>query len=232
MLGSRRFLAVIPARGGSKSVPRKNIRSLAGRPLLAWTMDQVKAVANIDDAVVSTDDEEIAAVARAGKTDVVIRPAELATDTAPTEWALLHALDALEAQGEPPFDYVIVLEPTSPFRRPETIRRCMATIVERDGQSLLTIAPTLGNIGKLEDGFFRPLNPGSPRRRQDRQPLYVESSTVYVASVAYLRETGTLVCPNWLAEVVHETETLDINTESDFVVAERFIELMDRKGAT
>ncbi len=232
MIASRRFLAVIPARSGSKSVPRKNIRRLAGRPLLAWTIDQVKAVEEIDLAVVSTDDPEIAEVARAEGAAVVMRPAELATDTAPTEWALLHALDDLERQGEAPFDYVMVVEPTSPFRRPETIRRCMATIAERDGQSLLTVAAMLSNVGNLEDGFFRPLHPDAPRRRQDRQPLYLESSTVYVASVAYLRQTGTLVCPDWLAVVVDEAETVDINTETDFLVAERMMMAAANDGAS
>jgi CMP-N,N'-diacetyllegionaminic acid synthase len=223
MIEGRRFIAVVPARGGSKSVPRKNIRRLAGRPLLAWTSDQIKAVPEIDIAVVSTDDPAIARVAEQEGLRVIMRPKELAIDTAPTERALLHALDVLRDMGEPPFDYVVVLEPTSPLRRPETIRRCMSAIVERNGRSLMTVVESRSNIGRLSDGIFRPLDRNAPRRRQDRAPVYIESSTVYAASVEHLRKTGTLVCSDWLAEVVHSEEAVDINTELDFLVAERLI---------
>jgi len=219
MLANKRFLVVIPARGGSKSVPRKNIRPLVGRPLLHYTLDQVRGVPEIDRAVVSTDDAEIAAVTRAGGGEVLDRPAHLATDSAPTEWALLHALDTLEADGSA-FDYVMVLEPTSPFRTPETIRRCMARIVESGAQSLMTVIETRANIGRLDKGFFRPLVAGAPRRRQDRKPFHVESSTVYIARVDFLRQTGSLVAGDWAAEVVPEAEAIDINTQQDFLVAE------------
>lgn len=219
MLGKKRFLAVVPARGGSKSVPRKNVRLLAGRPLLHYTLDQVAAVPEIDRTVVSTDDPEIAAVARAGGGEVLDRPAELATDTAPTEWALLHALDRLEAEGNA-FDYVIVLEPTSPFRTPQTIRRCMSRIVETGAPSLITVIETRDNIGRLEDGRFRPLIPGAPRRRQSREPFCVESSTVYIARVDFLRKTGSLAADDWAAEPVPDEEAVDINTPLDFTVAE------------
>lgn len=219
MIDNRTFLAVVPARGGSKSVPGKNVRPLAGRPLLHWTLDQIAGVPEIDRAVVSTDDAAIAEAARAQGGEVVDRPAELATDTAPTEWALLQALDDLAAEGAR-FDYVMVLEPTSPFRTPATIRRCMRRIVERDADSLMTVTETRANIGRLEDGVFRPLVPDAPRRRQERQPFHVESSTVYVARTGFLRETGSLVSAGWLAEVVPDEEAHDINTPEDFLVAE------------
>lgn len=222
MLNSKRFLAVIPARGGSKSVPRKNIRPLGGRPLLTYTVDQVKEVPEIDLCVVSTDDAEISAIAIAAGARALTRPAEISGDTAPTEWALLHALDVLEEKGER-FDYVMVLEPTSPFRRPETIRACMERIVADKGQSLMTVIETRSNIGHLKDGVFAPLVPGAPRRRQERQPFYVESSTVYVARTDFLRDTGTLVCDHWLAVVVDDSEAVDINSELDFERAESII---------
>lgn len=220
MINGKRFLAVIPARGGSKSVPRKNIRPLGGRPLLAHTLAQAAAVPALDRVVVSTDDDEIAAAAQQHGGIVMRRPTDLATDTAPTEWALTHALDELAAAGEA-FDYIMVLEPTSPMRRPETIRACMETIHNRDGKSLMTVIESRSNYGRLVDGYFRPLDPKAPRRRQDRPPLYVESSTVYIARVDYLRQTGTLVCDDWLAVVVDEAEALDINSERDFRIAEQ-----------
>ncbi len=219
MLSGKTFLAVVPARGGSKSVPRKNIRELAGRPLLLYTLDQIASVPEIDCAVVSTDDPGIAEVARAGGGQVLDRPPELASDTAPTEWVLLHALDVLESDGAA-FDYVMVLEPTSPLRTPGTIRRCMARIAEGDARSLMTAVETRANIGRLESGLFRPLVPGAPRRRQDRAPFFLESSTVYIACVDFLRKTSSLVADEWMAEVVPEAEALDINSATDFAVAE------------
>nr|WP_281354728.1 acylneuraminate cytidylyltransferase family protein [Roseospira navarrensis] len=215
-------MAVVPARGGSKSVPGKNIRSLGGRPLLAHTLAQAAAVPALDAVVVSTDDETIAATAAQYDGRVVHRPADLATDTAPTEWALLHALDTLEAAGEA-FDYVMVLEPTSPFRRPATIAACMDHIVAHDGRSLMTVTESRANIGRVADGMFRPLVPGAPRRRQDRQAFHIESSTVYVARTDFLRATGSLVCDDWLAVVVDEAEAVDINTPLDFALAEAML---------
>lgn len=224
MIENRRFLAVVPARGGSKSVPQKNIRSLGGRPLLHHTVDQLQAVTEIDCAVVSTDDEKIRDVAKSVGVRVIDRPAELSGDTAPTELALIHALDKLADQGEY-FDYVMVLEPTSPFRSSATIRRCMNRIVRDNGQSLMTVIETRSNIGVLEEGYFKPLNSGAPRRRQEREPFFVESSTVYISRVDFLRETGSLVCQNWLSEIVEENEAIDINSPLDFKIAEAIFSL-------
>lgn len=226
MIHDQRVLAVIPARGGSKGIPRKNIRPLAGHPLLAHTIRQAQAVPELDWTVVSTDDEEIAAIAGRYGATVVRRPAELAVDSAPTEWALIHALDHLAETGKGDFDFVVVLEPTSPLRRPQTISACIQRLVSSPAMSLLTVVATKKNIGLIEGGYFRPLVPGQPRRRQDRQPLFVESSTVYVCRVDHLRKTHWLVADDWVAFEVDETEATDINDMTDFLVAEA---LMKRK---
>lgn len=224
MLEDKRFLAVIPARGGSQGVPLKNIRSLGGKPLLSWTTTQAKAVDELDLVIVSTDNEAIKRVAEAEGVRVVDRPAALATATASTESALLHALDALALDGEPAFDYVGVLEPTSPFRRPTSILACMQRIIEGNGDSLMTVRETRNVYGRLQDGYFRPIIPGQQRRRQDREPIYVESSTIYFARTDWLRRTGSLVANDWLAVVVDEHEGFDINTLEDFRVAEALLD--------
>lgn len=225
MYRGKRFLAVIPARGGSKGVPRKNIRPLNGRPLLAYTVDQTRGVAELDLTVVSTDDPEIRAAALETGVRVVDRPAALATDSSPTEAALRHALEALAAQGEPAFDYVVVLEPTSPLRSSETIRNSIQTIVDRGAASLLGVRETRENIGTLEHGCFRPLRTDAPRRRQDRKPFYIESSTIYACRVGYLMATGSLVAEDWCAYVVPDNESVDINTLEDFALAECLIRM-------
>ena len=218
MIGGQRVLAVIPARGGSVSVPRKNIKPLGGRPLLAYTIEQAQGVSELDLTVVSTDDREIAAVAETHGVRVVDRPAALASNDAPTEWALQHALDALAA--EQAFDLVVVLEPTSPFRTAATIRTCLERIAGSDAPALLTVCPTYQSLGRVENGRFHRLDPAAPRRRQERQPLYFECSSVYICRTEHLRRTGSLVAEEWLAVPVPIDEVLDINNAEDFVIAE------------
>ena len=224
MYRGARVLGVVPGRGGSKGVPRKNIRPLAGEPLITYTLRTAAQVAELDRLVVSTEDEEIASVAQNFGVEVVRRPMALAADSSRTEEALLHALDAMEERGER-FDVVLVLEPTSPFRSAATIKSAIVTCVDGPSPSVLAVRETRENIGHVTEGVFRPLAPGAPRRRQDRQPFYVESSTIYACRVDYLRRTGTLVADDWGAMVVPEAEVADINTEDDFL----FVEFMMRK---
>lgn len=219
MIAGRRILAVIPARGGSQGVPRKNLMSLAGKPLVCHAIETALAVDGLDVVVVSTDDGEIKVVSEAAGARVVDRPRELATAEASTEVAVLHALDTLEDGGEV-FDVVAVLEPTSPFRSTTTIGAAIAALIDRGGDSLLAVKETREVVGRIDEGVFRPLLPGEPRRRQDRQPTYVEASTIYVARIDFLRRTASLVTDDWLAYVVPEREAIDINTAEDFAYAE------------
>ena len=217
----QKILAVVPARGGSKGIPRKNIRPLAGEPLIGYTLRTAKTVHEIDLLVVSTDDDEIEEISASYGVGVIRRPKELASDEATTESALLHVLDTLDEQGKS-FDIVLVLEPTSPLRSSNTIQKTIKTCIEGSFESMLAVKETYENIGFVEDGYFRPVVPDAPRRRQLRKPFFIESSTIYAARTNYLRRTGTLVCNNWGAIVVSNEESNDINIEEDF----RFIEYL------
>ena len=224
MINAKRFIAVIPARGGSKGVPGKNIKLLAGRPLIAHTIDQASSVPELDRVVVSTDDREIRATALALGTEVIDRPADLATAEARTETALLHALDALAKRGEQ-FDYIVVLEPTSPFRSPDLIRESLRRIMATNAESLLAVHAVHEITGTIDDGgYFRPFVPGQPRRRQDRIPSYGEASTIYVCKVDHLRRTGSLVAEDWLAIEVPAEQAVDVNTPEDFEYCEFLFE--------
>ncbi len=229
MYRGARILGVIPARGGSKGVPRKNIRALAGEPLIGHSLRSAGQVAEIDLLVVSTDDAEIGEVSRKYGVRVIDRPTELAADNSSTEVALLHALDVLEIEGQQ-FDVILVLEPTSPLRSARTILNAIVACVEGSASSVLAVRETRENIGFVKEGLFHPAVPGAPRRRQDRNPMYVESSTVYACRVEYLRRTGTLVAENWGALVVPEEEVADINTEEDFWWLEFLMEKRRRKN--
>jgi N-acylneuraminate cytidylyltransferase len=219
-------LGIVPARGGSKGVPGKNLAPVGGEPLLVHAIRAALAAGTVDRVVCSTDDDEIAAVARAAGAEVVVRPAELALDESPTEGALLHVLDAL---GPPAPEYVVTLEPTSPLRTADLIDACVRLAWERDADAVMTVSETHAVHGRLEDGLFVPLVPGQPRRRQLRAPLYRESSTVYVTKAAYLRATNSVVGDRVYALVVPEEQAIDINSELDFVVADAL--LRRRAGA-
>jgi len=222
VINDKKIIAVIPARGGSVGVPGKNIRDLNGKPLISYTAEQVSQVPEIDKVVVSTDSPAIKKVSEGLGLCVIDRPAALATSEASTESALLHVLDELQEQGES-YDYIVVLEPTSPFRSAATIRNAIQDIISSSAPSLLAVTETRNVIGQIEGGFFKPWVAGERRRRQDREPKYVEASTIYVCRVDYLRQTGTLVSDQWRAFIVPENEALDINTPLDFHLAELVI---------
>ena len=221
MSAARHVLGVIPARGGSKSIPLKNIRPLNGMPLLAYTIQAAKQSTFLDRCVVSTDHADIAAVARAHGAEVIDRPAELATDQAPTEGALLQVLEVLGRQGYRA-ECVVTLEPTSAFRTTTLIDRCIATAIEQqETDCVLTVTETRKCYGRLVDGRFEYLFPNQPRRRQEREPLYEESSTVYVTRTTALERDRSVLGRSRVGVVVADSrEALDINEPLDFLIAE------------
>ena len=170
MTGRKRYLAVIPARGGSKGVPRKNLRPIGGKPLVAWSIEQALAVPAIRHVVVSTDDAEIAEVARRHGAEVpFMRPGHLAEDRTPTEPVIEHALAWYAERGEAP-DAIVLLQPTSPRRRAGTLQRALDQF-EREGADAL--------VGVCENHHFFWTDPHQPKalydfrnrpRRQDIAP--------------------------------------------------------------
>ena len=222
MIDGLRILGVIPARGRSVSVPRKNIMPLAGIPLLCYSIRSAAQSRYIDRLIVSTDDPEIKSIGQAEGCIVIDRPANIAGPEASTESAVLHALDYLKTKNES-FDLAVILEPTSPFRSVETIDGAINMIVSRGGHSLLGVRESREVVGILSEGFFCPLIPDEPRRRQDRCPKYIEASTIYVCRVEFLRQTEKLACDDWLAYVVPPMEAIDLNEVQDFAYAEFLI---------
>jgi N-acylneuraminate cytidylyltransferase len=216
-----RALAVVPARGGSKSILLKNIRLLGGIPLMAYAILAAKQSSMLDRCVVSTDHPDIAKVAEAYGVEVIERPAELATDQAPTEWALLHVLEALGKTGYRP-EYVVTLEPTSPLRTSALIDRCIEIAVfHPDADCVMTVVETRKCYGRLVEGRFEYLFPNQPRRRQERQPLYEESSTVYVTRTEALERDRSVIGQSRYGVVVDDPrEAIDINEPLDFILAE------------
>lgn len=213
-------LGIIPARGGSKTVPLKNIKTLNGKPLIAYSIESANQARSVSRLVVSTENSKIAQIVSECETEVIIRPTEYAIDQAPTEFALLHVLDKLkEEEGFDP-DIVLTLEPTSPFRTHGLIDQCINIFSNTDADSVISVVETCSCYGKIVDGRFEFLFPGQSRRRQDREPLYRESSTIYATRTKVLRRKFSVLGDRLYPLNVPVWEALDINTQSDFEMAE------------
>ncbi len=188
-------IAIIPARGGSKGIPRKNLLMVAGKPLVAWSVETARGARSITRTIVSTDDGEIAAVARNHGAEVVLRPAEISGDTASSESALLHVLDTLRADGSPDPDVVVFLQATSPFRVPADIDGAVDLLAKGNYDSVFGGCPEhfTGRWALAADGCALPLNfdPVRRPRRQERAVEYLENGSVYAFRPRLLRETGS-----------------------------------------
>lgn len=215
-------ITVIPARGGSKGIPKKNIALLGGKPLLAYTIEAAQEAHLDGPIVVSTDDNEITAVAKKLGVEVVKRPQEISGDTAPTEDALLHTLDEYQARGMS-FDLVLTLQPTSPFRKPQTISAFVKQFCEMRSKydAMLSFHEDRTDFWFQEDnGEFRRLFPDAPRRRQARRPLYGENSVLYITKVTALSETKSILGRRPAGFIIQHEEALDINDPCDLLLAE------------
>lgn len=228
-----RYLVVIPARGGSKGIPHKNIYPIQGKPLLTYTLDCISQVKFEGDVVVSTDDSMIADVAVRYEDVVIIeRPMEISGDTAKTEDALIHALNYMKAQYDKDYDAVITLQATSPLRKRETVQAFLARFEENlpEYDTLLTLSENRSDFWiKTEDGQYRRLYPDAPRRRQERTPLYVENSAIYATLKESLLETESVLGKKATGYVIDEMEAVDINEWMDIYTVEGILALQNKK---
>lgn len=215
-------VCIIPARGGSKGVPRKNLRAVGGVPLVARSVSAARAAARVDTVVVSTDDVEIAAVSEAYGARAVMRPDALATDTASSEAALLHVLEVLAAEGSHP-DIVVFLQCTSPFTTPSEIDRCVAALDDQRAAAAFSVAPDHGFLWTSDaDGFAVGVNHDwtQPRkRRQDLPPQYRETGSIYVMRTELFRERRTRFCGRVVAVPI-EVPCAEIDSPLDLAVAD------------
>jgi len=206
------ILGVTPARGGRKGVPRKNVRPIHGRPLIAWTIDAAKASRRIDRYVVSTEDPEIAAVARSHDVEVLARPRELADDLAMTVDVLRHVVTQVTA------DIVVLLQATSPIRDPGLIDRCIERFIETDADSLAT-------------GFMCKFTPYGKNtlRRQDMEGFFYDDGNVYVIRADVIR-AGDRYGTRLESVLLDREQNVEIDDEFDFRVAEQVLRHRQARG--
>jgi len=221
------LLAIIPARGGSKRLPGKNILPLAGKPLIAWTIDAALGSSVFASVLVSTDDEAIAQVARhCGAQVPWLRPAELAGDTASSADVLRHALRWYEGQyGE--VDAAVLLQPTTPFRTAGTIRSAVAQYLAQDQrQAVVSVSPASPHPAwcfSVQGTQLTPFHGWDQLalRSQDLPPAYALNGAIYVFPAEQLRVEGPLLTPQMQAFVMNDLdESLDIDTPADWQLAE------------
>jgi N-acylneuraminate cytidylyltransferase len=225
-----RILALITARGGSKRLPGKNIRVLGGKPLIVWSIDVAKGIPEICDILVSTDDSAIAAVCtEAGALVPWLRPTYLATDTASSVDVALHALDWYETEKSA-VDGLLLLQPTSPFRTKETVRKGVELYSKNGQQPVVGVSPTHAHpmwTLKMEGEYLVPFmhEHGFGTRSQDLPLAYVVNGGFYLISPAVLRVDRSFVGIKTIPLLIESPqEALDIDTEWDFKMAESILE--------
>lgn len=229
MVNDKKILAVIPARGGSKGVPRKNIRPLGGKPLLVWTIEAARKSRYIDRVILSSDDEEIIAVARQAQCEVpFVRPAELARDDTPGVEPILHALRMV-----PGYDYVVLLQPTSPLRRAEDIDRCIEACVREEAPCCVSItAPEKSPFWMFsldQRSRLAPLlSAEGYTRRQDLPPVYALNGAVYVAQTDWLLEARSFITSCTVGCEMGKEQSVDIDSEQDLEYCEFLLEKRGR----
>ncbi len=226
MMDGKRILALIPARGGSKGIPGKNIRMMAGKPLIAYTIGAALRCEEIDRVVVSTDSREIADVAvQYGAEVPCLRPEKLSGDTAKTIDAVLHMLRFLEEKKEF-YDYLVLLQPTSPLRTEKEISEAIK-LAYRSGRDVAAVSPvqdspilirSMGESGEL----FPLLETDSTVRRQDMPKYYRVNGSIYVNRVANLSGMTSLN-DNPLGYCMEQRHSVDIDEEIDFMAAEYWL---------
>ena len=218
-------VAVIPARGGSKRIPRKNIRPFCGKPMLAWSIDAALASGCFDRVVVSTDDEEIAAVARAHGAEVpFLRPPELADDHAGTVPVVAHAVRWCEAQGLP-LEAVCCIYATAPFLLADDIRRGLGSFLENGGDYTFSVVRFPSPIQRAlridQSGKVRMFDPEYfEARSQDLQPAYHDAAQFYWGRADAWREQRQIFNSEATAVILPTYRVQDIDDEEDWIRAE------------
>ena len=221
------YLAIIPARGGSKGIPGKNLRLLAGKPLITWSIEQANACRLIERVVVSTDTEAIADIARTSGAEVpFLRPSSLATDTTATEPVIKHALCELTKRGYHP-DAVILLQPTSPLRLPDTLATAIGQFERSGADSLLGVCANEHFFWKQPSDPVALYDYHNRPRRQDiaeGERWYRENGSIYISRTDSFMQSNNRLNGKIEMFVMSQSESYEIDTFDDLVVVEALLQ--------
>lgn len=228
MINKKSVLAIIPARGGSKGVPRKNIQKLGEKPLIAWTIEAADKSQYIDRLILSSEDEEIISIAKEWGCEVpFVRPVELSQDDTPGIEPVLHALNTLSEE----YDYIVLLQPTSPFRTHLDIDECIELCVKNGAPSCVSVVETSESpywmYYKNKDNKITPLIKTDKKayQRQLLPKVFILNGAVYVSKTEYVKIQKTFVTKDTLAFTMHRDHSLDIDSEYDFLNAKVILKI-------
>jgi CMP-N,N'-diacetyllegionaminic acid synthase len=228
MIKDKTILAIIPARAGSKGLPGKNMKLLCGRPLIGWTIEKAQKSHHLDEILVTTDSQEIAEFSRqCGVSVPFMRPPHLATDLASTYEVIRHAVSYYQISAMRQFDYIVLLEPTSPLREDDDIDRMLIALSDRDADF-----DAIVSIGKVTEhpAIMKHMNgvriePFCPQltqetRRQDQAPAYFPYGVAYIAKTATLLEENTFYAHRCMGFPIKRYQNYEIDDIFDFLCVE------------
>ena len=220
------IISIIPARGGSKGIPKKNIRKFLGKPLLIHSINYSQACGLVDDTYVTTDSSEIASVVMGTKAKIVDRPPDISTDTSSTETAIEHVLDSIDKKP----DIVVLLQPTSPFRPKGSLLSALQTFIDGGYDTLLSLSPTHHFFWKmLNNNMVKATYDIANRpRRQDinnNDCSYLENGSLYIFSYKHFRKTKNRLGGKIGHIIFPEEYSIEIDSEFDFKVLENYAKL-------
>lgn len=222
------FLVVITARGGSKGIPKKNIKLLNGKPLIQYSIDIAKTIADKKDICFTSDSDEIIEIAKnLGLKIPYKRPDELATDTANSQDVILHALDTYERINNKTYDAIILLQPTSPFRTLKQVQDCIKLYnnsIDMVVSTKLATANPYYNLYEEDNGFLIPSKEGNYTRRQDCPKVWEFNGAIYIINTTSLRSEKMNAFSKIKKYSMSEQTSIDIDTPLDWKIAEFYIE--------
>lgn len=233
MFIDKTVLAIIPARGGSKGLPGKNIRPLCGKPLLAWTIEAALQSVCITDCIVSSDDAEILEISRQwGAQTPFVRPKRLAADNSRTSDVVFHAMQNLIKRGQS-YRYVIVLQPTSPLRVTEDIDNAFKLLLQREAPCCVSVCetdhPPFWMYALSAEEKLIPLLPTEVLRRQDLPVSYRLNGAIYIAQIDWLKHNKSFLTDETIAYVMPKERSVDIDDIIDFQIADFLLSRQQRK---
>ncbi|MCG3717785.1 cytidylyltransferase domain-containing protein [Aliarcobacter butzleri] len=222
---TKKVLAIIPARGGSKGLPKKNIIDLAGKPLIAWTIETSLSSKYITKTIVSSDSDEILEVSKQYGSFILKRPIEFASDTSSSEVVVKHAMESMEEK----FDYVILLQPTSPLRDTKDIDSAFEKFFSLDATALISVCEYDNKILKAfkenEFGYIEGIsnNKYPFMRRQDLPKTYMSNGAIYIIKVDKFLENNSFFTDKTISFIMDEIKSLDIDTKEDLDKVNKYI---------
>jgi len=229
MINGKKVLGIIPARGGSKGLPDKNIKELAGEPLIAWTIEEVNRCNAIDRTIISTDSEKIADVAKRYGGDVpFIRPKKLATDTAKGIDVIFHAISLYEKE----FDIIAVFQPTSPLRKLKNIKEAFKLLADKNAKAIVSVCksdcPPLWVNTLPEDGNMKDfINPRTKNKnRQEIDSYYRLNGAIYISYIPYFKKNKGFYGDRTYAYIMPKVNSVDIDDIIDF----KFVEFLMKES--